>query len=194
MIGLKFPHFPRKISANLLAPVEKPLLWLVILALISANLWAKTSLQPQFWSQALASLKNPGSFARHIDLAQAYWQLGLWPPAKRELLLAEELWQKEPDTRGNETVLGVTTSPVDLLELWQDEPLRLHEAYFFWQNMTQQTPDYRDAYVQLGAVAYQLGKITEAKVAWEKAGALDLTSSQIKEWLSELQRELRAQR
>ena len=184
MISLKFPHFTRKISARVWLPSVKPFLWLALFALISANLWAKASFPPRFLSQALAALKNPDSFALHIDLAQAYWQQCFWPPAQRELLLAEELWQKRSLVSGNSLVLGATTSPVALLELWQDEPKRLGEAYVFWQNVAERTPDYRDAYTQLGAAAYQLGKLNEAKSAWEKALVLDPNSSLLPNLLS----------
>lgn len=107
-----------------------------------------------------------------MALAQEYWKVGAWQNAKRELTIAQDLWQTNRGPQAN-SVLGTTTSPLDIWGVWQAEPQRLARAYSWWQTVVKTKPDYRDGYIQLGTVAYQLSKFGEAKAALSRALALD---------------------
>lgn len=179
---LIFPHFPRIFSANLLSRLGSSLLWGFLALILGLNIYAQTKLQPKYLPISLQTVALP-TLDNHLALAQAYWREGLWPPAKRELLLAEELYQ-EPNTHTSvSSVLGVITSPLDILELWQDEPKRLSEDYLFWQKVTAQYPDYRDGYLRLANIAYQLGKSDAARGYIAKALELDPNSRGAQELL-----------
>lgn len=179
---LIFPHFPRIFSANLLSRLGTSLLWGFLALILGLNIYAQTKLQPKYLPISLQTALLP-TLDNHLALAQAYWREGLWPPAKRELLLAEELYQ-EPNTHTSvSSVLGVITSPLDILELWQDEPKRLSEDYLFWQKVTAQYPDYRDGYLRLANIAYQLGKSDAARGYIAKALELDPNSRGAQELL-----------
>ena len=170
-----FPHISRKISAALL--------WLVLLALLSLNLvkWPQIALNQHPF--VLLALLKPGTLETHLSLAEEYWQQRLWPPAKRELLLAEEIWQTSRLLTSGKVLGATTVSPRELLRQWQSEPERLRAEYQFWQTVSREKTDYRDAYLQLGSLAYQLSLTSEAQQAWEAVLRLDPNNPLAKRWL-----------
>ena len=49
---------------------------------------------------------------------------------------------------------------------------KLKDRYIFWQSVAIAKPDYRDAFVTLASLAYQLGKLDESKtLAIESSGS-----------------------
>lgn len=150
-------------------------MWGFLALIFSLNIYTQIKLQPQYLPISLQTVVLP-TLDNHLALAQAYWREGLWPPAKRELLLAEELYQELGTNAPDSSVLGISTSPLDVLELWQDEPKRLSNDYLFWQKVTAQYPDYRDGYLKLANIAYQLGKNAAARGYIAKALELDPNS------------------
>ncbi len=116
-----------------------------------------------------------------MALANFFWKQGEPQNAKREMTLAEDLYQT---TAGS--VLGATTDPAAFLKEWQQEPQRLKENYAYWKNVVQERPDYRDAYIMAGTLAYELGDTTEALNYLGKARALDPNNQAINTLVTEI--------
>jgi len=85
------------------------------------------------------------------------------PRARQELVLADAL---QP------SVLGASTTR-DLLNQWDREPERLRRQYQFWQTIVTERPDYRDAYMMLASLTYQLSRTSDARLFVRKALQLD---------------------
>lgn len=153
MLKLQLPHFTRGKNAGLISASISSVLWAGLTALFSVNIFARINLTPNYWSKLEAALLQPFSTTSHRLLAEEFWQEGLQGTAKKE------------------AVLGASTE--DLLAQWEGASERLEQAYQFWQSVALTHPDYRDAYITLASLAYQLGKIEEAKKYLNQAITLD---------------------
>lgn len=172
-----FPQFSRIFSA--------PLLWGFVLGLFAVNIFTRLNATPPSWDTMLATLLQPQSADRHIALARVYWDDGLVESAKRELLVAHELTAL-PNISN---VLGVTTDPLALLSRWESQTQKLETDYAFWKTVVAQKPAYRDAYVTLGALAYQLGKPDEARFWLSHVLTLDPNTPLARELLAFIQQQ-----
>lgn len=157
-LRVKFPHISRFFSATLL--------WLALIAVVSANGIAAINQSSERSVKLSAVLLSPTSSSAHLALATFLRQEGYLPAARQELAVFAEQ---------NSNVLGAHTS-LELLRTWEDEPGQLARAFSFWQHLAEQKPDYRDAFLQLSLAAYQLGNIPEARTAASRALALDPAS------------------
>lgn len=170
-----FPHFTRKISALVWVRLGKLSLWSLLLAFLAINLYAKANLAPTYWDKLVSTLSQPYATTPHLALAQALWQDGLWKEAHHELRLAQAYWKPQLTPTGN-PVLGAASTPADLLSQWQSLPAHLRRQYAYWQRVIKEKPDYVDAYLNLGALGYQLFRDEQAKLYLEKALLLDPNS------------------
>lgn len=73
------------------------------------------------------------------------------------------------------SVLGATTDLVQTLERREVEAADFEKQYAFWQSVASAHPDYRDAFISLASLAYQLGNRDEARAWLSRAQALDPT-------------------
>ncbi len=137
-----------------------------LIAIIFLNSVTRINQVSERTSKLSAVLRSPWDPAAHVALATLLRQEGYLPAARQELLVAADQ---------NPNVLGANTS-IELLDAWEDEPRQLAEALSFWQQLTNEKPDYRDAFLQLALVAYQQGNMSEARAAAARALALDPTS------------------
>lgn len=167
----QLPHITRKISASFLSYAVKVGLWSLLAILILSNLYAKVNLTPVYWDKLVRVLEIPYIAESHIDLAQTLWQQGVSTPAKHELQFATSLITPA----GTETsqVLGASVNPTRLLRDWQNRPSKLTNDLAFWQQVVSEKPDYRDAYIMLASLSYQLTRFTEANTFIEEAIRLD---------------------
>lgn len=77
-------------------------------------------------------------------------------------------------------VLGATTDLVDSLARREEVAAELQKKYAFWQTVANSYPDYRDAFIQLATLAYQLGKFYEARSWLARATFLDPNNQTIR--------------
>ncbi len=161
----QFPHFSHRIPSRLLFSLEMLLLWLGLVALFVINVFSLQRSRPAYWNKLMMLFEAPFSVPRHIDLASLLWQQGNKEEARRLMAAAPS---------GN--VLGATTDTRAILSEWENEQRRLNEQYAFWQSVASARPDYRDAYIQLVSLAYQLGNLTDARAWLTKAQSLDPNS------------------
>ncbi len=171
MLKINFPHIPRKISATLSWYTEKIGLWSLFSALILVNLYAKANLSHDYWDKATLAMQNPLSIDKHVNLAVSLRALGYSTRAENELTYASSL---KSNLVPNSWVLGASTVDPDIiLNNWQHERSNLEGQLNYWQNIVAQKPDYRDAYLELASLSYQLSRFSEAKNYLNQAVALD---------------------
>jgi len=137
----------------MLARIGNLVLWMLLAALVSLNvfLWAK----PLAYSdQVLQIFTHPGAAAAHENLAQALWNSGAQTLANHESAIAAEI----------SPVLGASITA---------QAARDEADMVYWQNVVARHDDYRDAYLQLAALAYRRGNLLQANAYLTQALALD---------------------
>lgn len=165
-----FPHIPRKFTAGLVWCSEKIGFWTLLAILLTVNIYSRVNMLPPYWNGLNTSLARPQNPDLHEALAILYHQQGFIVRATQELQYTESLFSSSPkDTR----VLGISTEPGTILNAWENEPIKLVDELAYWQGVVREKPDYRDAYVSLAEIAYQLGKIEDSKKYIQEAIALD---------------------
>lgn len=173
-MSLRFPHFSRFISATAFPIFREFSLWSILTALIAYNITTALSSAPAGFQPLFVAVMQPAaSSTAHINLAQWYKQNGIVNKAKYELLLANEHWAPGKAGTLNAPVLGAEASPADMLSAWENEPARLEKDYQYWQTVIKEKSDYRDAYITLASLAYQLGYTTDAKRYRDQVVAID---------------------
>lgn len=161
-----FPQFTRFFSASLLGTTTKMFLLGSMGALFSINilLWTKETRNPYL----LATLKAPWSPTTHEQLAQQYRQEGRTQQAVGELKLAR--------------VLGASTNTDEIFQ-WESERAQIESALAYWQTIAERHPDYRDAFLVLASLSYELGQFDRARAYLSRAEALDPYSEALKRFL-----------
>lgn len=183
MTKLHFPHFPLFNPARVISSLEIALLWLGLAALIAINILTLQKDRPAHWNKLMMLFEEPLSVPRHIDLASLLWNQGQKEEARRLMISAQTLTEVFQVSQSDQSskVLGATTNPKAILAQWEHEAQELKEKFAFWQSVASARPDYRDAFISLAALAYQLGKPNEARTWLTKAQALDPNSPTVQE-------------
>jgi len=103
-------------------------------------------------------VQNPLDFQAHLVLAEEFLKNNQFKKAEKELLaaqesglLAEELWQKKH----------------------QSDPEDIQKLVAGWEKIIAEKPGYRDAYLQLAKLCYQIYEDEKAKKYLQKAIELD---------------------
>lgn len=152
----QFPYFSHRIPSRLFFSLEMLFLWAMLIGLVTINLISVQKSRPAHWTKLMMLFETPLSVPRHVDLATLLWQLGNKQEAR--------------------DVLGATTTSAGTLAKWEQEDKKIDDQYTFWKSVTSTHPDYRDAYVTLTILSYQLGKIEEARGWIAKAQTIDPNS------------------
>lgn len=189
MFKLNFPHIPRKITATIFWYSEKIGLWSALTAFLIANLYAKANFSPRYGPKVVTAIQNPSHMNAHVDLAETLRREGLNAAAQRELTFASSLKSTLP---ANSPVLGITTvDPEVILNNWKHEKANLQKDYAYWQSVIAEKSDYRDAYLKLAALAYQLSYSSEAKNYLSQALELDPNNPALIKFSEEINDDLR---
>ena len=172
----RFPHFPqisRSFPATLYIIVLKAVVLGAVAAFLAFNLFARLPAEFTKIRQAkLAAMLSPNDFSNHLLLVQEYLGQGNMPAVERELLLAEELKTKHKTLNTN-SVLGASLSPIDILKKIKNEPQKIKNEISFWEKVVFDKPNYRDGYLQLTLLHYQIYEIDQAKEYLQKAKEID---------------------
>lgn len=148
-----FPQISRKITALALGGLFLFTLWGEFLAAPSLKL--KTIL--------LKDYQNPRS---HLKLAEAYLKNNDFESAKKEILLAKNLGQ---DTSQKEEILSFQK----IVEEKIGEPAKIRQEITSWEKISRDFPGYRDAYLHLAKLYYQILEKEKARQSLQKARELD---------------------
>lgn len=128
----------------------------MLIGLVTINLISVQKGRPVYWNKLMMLFETPFSVERHVDLASFLWQRG--------------------NKQNARDVLGATTTSAGTLAKWEQEEKKIDEQYTFWKSVASAHPDYRDAYVTLTILSYQLGKLEEARGWIAKAQTIDPNS------------------
>ncbi|MCX6791590.1 MAG: hypothetical protein NT149_00960 [Candidatus Gottesmanbacteria bacterium] len=151
---LHFPHISRIFSARTFSWLGNLCLWVLLLALVSLNVFLWLT-KPLAYSDKLIDIfTHPFYAPTHENLAQTLRNAGARTLADRELAIVAEL----------SPVLGADTTA---------KAQRREAEMIYWQNIVSSRPDYRDAYIQLAALSYEQGNLTQAHAYLTQAQILD---------------------
>lgn len=122
---------------------------------------------PHFFRLNPALLLWPALFALiAVNILSLEMRPGYWD--KLVMVLWNSGYKQEA-----RNVLGATTDFVESLARREEETAEFQKKYAFWQTVAAARPDYGGAFIQLAALAYQLGKFDEAHSWISRAAALD---------------------
>lgn len=167
---MKFPHNYRIIPAyTIIYSVKLMVLVLLIFFLTTLFLYPPSG----FEMAKLGVLLSPNDLSNHLLLAQEYLGRGDMTSVERELTLAESLSSRSTTHNPSSTVLGLTLSPIKILEKIKAEPQRIKSEISFWEKVVANKPNYRDGYLRLALLNAQIYETQKAKNHLEKAKTLD---------------------
>lgn len=159
----KLPQIPRFITAANFRLFPYIMLWGLLLAWLGINLQAVILNSQVNNNLIFSAISNSNDRTVHLKLARIFFDNGQIPQVNNKLKLA--------DTSRN--ILGVSTGNSTLLGTWQSEPLTLQHEYEYWLKLTENKPDYRDAYIMAAIMAYQMKYSPEAIKLIQTALSLD---------------------
>lgn len=122
----------------------------------------------------------PKDVSFHLLLVQEYLKRGNMSAVERELNIAQTLSTYYPLPTTN-SVLGLTLSPAKIWTKIKNEPQRIKSEIIFWEKIIADKPEYRDAYLQLALLHYQIYETNKAKEYLQKAKELDPNFEVIKQ-------------
>jgi tetratricopeptide (TPR) repeat protein len=167
----KFPHFSRIINAIPLEIGVKLIMVAVLTLFLFINLFP--GLPPDLLAVSEARLEvllAPFNPQPHLGLASEYLKRGDFTGAEKEIRLAQDLTRDNPSF----PVLGQTAiSPLALLEKVKNEPNIIEREIAFWQEVITRKKDYRDAYLRLAVLNYQINQEEESRAFLQMALRLD---------------------
>lgn len=112
-------------------------------------------------------VQNPNDFQAHLILAQEFLKNNQFKQAEKELLAIQA---------SSTQVLGEDNN-FNLERLWQkkhySDPKDIRQLIAGWEKVVVEKPDYRDAYLQLAWLHYQIFENEKAKNYLQKALILD---------------------
>lgn len=109
-------------------------------------------------------LISPLDSQSHLNLTKVYLGIGDLEAAEREFLLAKSL-----SSTGSPNLKNIEES----LMKAKERPEKIHQEISFWKKIVKERPDYRDAYLQLAVLNYQISQTKEAKKYLQNALELD---------------------
>lgn len=149
------------------------ILALLLLLILSSYLWPKTKVD----QTRIAVARWPFSVKKHVQLAKVFFENGDLKKARLEITKAKDLYQ----------FLAIfdfkrkTKSTLETGELLINQPENIEEQINYWQTILKTKPDFRDAYLRLSLLYYQLQQDEKAKEAWQKAFYLDPNNEIVEE-------------
>lgn len=153
MDQLKLPQISRKINAGLWPLAVRIGIWSVLISVVALNIEARSS-------GSFKSLPN--------------WYRQIAPKSLPHLLLSA--WSPS-----DSNVLGVSTPSPQELNAQQRN--HLENEYKFWQTIVGIKPDYRDGYIWLAGLSYQLNLPQQTSAYLQKARELDPNAALLQKFL-----------
>lgn len=164
-----FPHFYRIFTAPGAIRLGRLILLAVVIGLFTSlifNIFFPKSSQLTKLKEEL--LISPFSFQSHFALGDFFRKRGAFLQAVEEFSLVKELAKLNQPV--DEKILEKTNAHLHKI---QQGPQLLENELNYWQEIVADKPDFRDAYLQMAAIAYQLRRLDEAKAYIDKARKLD---------------------
>lgn len=164
-----FPQIYRRITATLKQQAYRLLRLLTLsLFILITFLNFQTQLFPEneeYVKLKLLTLEDPSNYTAFLNLGFYLDKHGLKYEAYRLFQIAQMLFSKKD-------VLGATSPLTVYQKLSQKEEL-IKKELAYWKKVVKEKPDFRDAYLQLGAAYYKLGSFKESQENFLKAFQID---------------------
>lgn len=123
----------------------------------------------RYWAQERAGWW-PWSSRAHSQMALAWFEAGNETKALEELKLGNDLLIIK--TRAAEASLKKAEDKVT-------QPGKVRQEIASWEKILETRPNYRDVYLRLAILNYQVGEIKQAQSDWEKANYLDPNNEEV---------------
>lgn len=125
----------------------------------------------------LAVARWPLSIKKHVQMAKTFFENGNLEKAKLEITKAKKLYQffKFFDFRGK--AKKYLKEGENLI----NQPEAIKKKIDYWETVLKTKPNFRDVYLRLSLLYYQLYEDKKAKQAWEKAFYLDPNNEIVRE-------------
>jgi len=154
-----------------------------ILHLISLAILFIILLVSYFWprdnfiNSQLAVIRWPYSIKKRLNLTKAFFDVGDLEKAKLEVKQTNNLYQsfKFIDLQGNLKQQLITTN--DLI----NQPEKIKKQINFYETVLINKPNFRDVYLHLSLLYYQLWQDDKARENWQKAFYLDPNNEVVQE-------------
>lgn len=170
----EFPQINRIITASIfyfLIILVNCLVAGVFTLIILANFY--TQLFPEneeYTKLKIQALSNPDNFSALTDLGAYLNKYGLVKESLHYYQIAQTVYNRQ--NLNQPQILGVHTP----FNLYQENVIRrqqLQAKLDYWKKITEIKPLYRDGFIQLGILYYQLGEYKNAKAAINQAWVID---------------------
>lgn len=165
---------PNAIKSKLSA-INYQLLVIIVLFLI---LWLN-----YFWPRNMFAIRSlavarwPNSISKHIELGKALFNLGDLPQAQTEIKLAQNLYKywKMVDINGR------LKKQIEEGDQYINQKVIIKSQIGQLETILRDKPHYRDVYLQLSILNYQLWQDEKAREYWNKAFYLDPNNEKVQE-------------
>lgn len=130
----------------------------------------------------LAVARWPLSIKKHVQMAKTFFENGSLEKAKLEITKAKKVYQffKFFDFKGKaKKYLKEGESLIN-------QPEAIKKKIDYWETVLKTKPNFRDVYLRLSLLYYQLYEDEKAKQTWEKAFYLDPNNEVVREVGKEL--------
>jgi tetratricopeptide (TPR) repeat protein len=148
-----FPHISRIFSS-------KVIFSLACVVFLGVNIVFSYYLPQSYDAYRKAILDRPFSIDSYVRFGQALYAQGNNVAAAKQITVATN-------------VLGAQTEFQNVLSQWEHASSAKSRAYDYWKHIIATYPQYRDGYVQLAQVSYDLARLDEAKTYLYQAQTLD---------------------
>ena len=111
-------------------------------------------------------LNHPFSIYSYILFGQALYAQGNGAAAEKQITVATN-------------VLGAQTEFQQIVSKWDYESGANERSYGYWKQIVTLHPEYRDGFIQLAQVSYDLKRLDEAKIYLSLANTLDPNNTQV---------------
>lgn len=130
----------------------------------------KNDLKAAFKAYQKAAILYPLNPNPHIKLSEVFSRANDWKKARNEILLAIDL-SKDKE---------VLSRKLREIEDTLNQPAKLREEMAYWEKIAGESPDYRDAWIQISIRHYQLYDTPNALNALKRAKQIDPNNETIK--------------
>lgn len=146
---------------------------ILFIILLASYFWPRDN----FINRQLTSLRWPYSIKKRLDLTKAFFDVGDLEKAKLEVKQANSLYQlfKFIDWQGNLKQQLIITN--DLI----NQPEKIKKQINYWETILINRPNFRDVYLKLSLLYYQLWQDDKARENWHKAFYLDPNNEVVQE-------------
>ena len=156
-----------------LANIQTLTLLLLFLIFLGNHLYPKKEI-----TQAQLGIKNwPLSPKEHLQMAKAYFNTGYEEQSVEEFKKAEALYSSFSFL----DILGNTKKQLEEIEKLLSHPKKIRQDINYWETVLKIKPHYRDVFLRLSILNYQLYQHEKTKEYWEKAFYLDPNNKIVQE-------------